>query len=64
MHAAPLFGCLSGSNDDIGVELYAGQLVIPTLIILGECNALLASGSDPTCHAECVKNTYKSLQPT
>ena len=34
------------------------------IILLGECNALLASGSDPTCHAGCVKNTYKSLQPT
>ena len=29
-----------------------------TLTLVGECNALLASGSDPTCHAGCVKKTY------
>ena len=29
------------------------------IIILGECNALLASGSDPTCHAGCVKTHIK-----
>ena len=34
------------------------------LILAGECNALLASGSDPTCNVGRVKKTYKSLQTT
>ena len=32
------------------------------LKLVGECNALLASRSDPTCHVGCVKET-KAFRP-